>query len=120
MPRYTQSEQDEARKTLLAYLPKGSTVSLVLTSVSRSGMSRTIKVLATNPMTKNVDDVSWFVSRLLNLKLVENPSRSVRVVGGGMDMGLHLVDALSRSLHDLSAYGYGADGVKKALRCSWL
>lgn len=120
MPRYYQHEQDEARKALLSYLPVGSTVSLVLTNVSRSGMSRTIKVLATNPNTNQIDDVSWHVSRLLDLPLVESLTRSVRVTGGGMDMGLHLVDQLSKALHGASAYGWGSDLVAKGLHCKWL
>ena len=46
MPRYTKAEQEEAKATLRQFCPQGSTVSLALQSVSRSGMSRTIKCLA--------------------------------------------------------------------------
>lgn len=98
MPRYTKAEQEEAKASLRAFCPAGSTVSLVLQSVSRSGMSRTIKCLAVDE--KGLPfDISWYVGRALEMTVTDNHMRGVRIGGCGMDMGLALIDMLSYALY---------------------
>lgn len=99
MPRYSKHEQEEAKTSLREYCPAGSTVSLVLQSVSRSGMSRTIKCLATDK-DGNPFDISWYVSRACELPLADGFMRGVRIGGCGMDMGFALVDMLSYALYN--------------------
>lgn len=98
MSRYTKAEQEEAKNYLRNVYPQGSTVMLVLQSVSRSGMSRVIKCLATDK-DGNTFDVSWHVACACELHLTDGFMRGVRVSGCGMDMGLALVDMLSYVLY---------------------
>lgn len=93
------SERDarhqEAVTYLLNVLPAGSTVYTVLSSVSRSGMTRTIKFLMTH--NNNVHDISHATADALDYRMSKS-REGVTVSGCGMDMGYHVVDSLAREL----------------------
>ena len=91
-----QAEQDEARDRLRELFPAGSTVHTVLRHVSQSGMSRSISVLAIDE--DGPRDVSYLVARALGDR-VDQHRGGVKVTGCGMDMGFHLVYALSSVLY---------------------
>lgn len=91
--------QREARLTLEAILPKGSTVYTCLRHVSASGMTRWISVFV--GAGKEIRNITWEVGHLLgSSKLTEkNGCRALKVEGCGMDMGYHLIHNLSYELH---------------------
>lgn len=78
--------------------PIGSTVTTVLTSVSRTGMSRTIKVLAYDKECKEIRDVSYAVAQVLDYRISDKHG-GVIVGGTGMDMGFHLTYSLGSALY---------------------
>lgn len=78
-------------------LKPGDTLKTVCFDVSRNGMSRSVRCIASQdgePL-----DVSHMVAAFLGLKC--DKSGAVRVDGGGMDMGFWLTYTLSAKL-----YGY--------------
>jgi hypothetical protein len=89
-----QAEQDEARAELREMFPPGTTVPTILRHVSQSGMSRAISVI--DPA--DAQDVSYLVARALGEK-VDQRWGGIKVTGCGMDMGFHLVYALSSVLY---------------------
>lgn len=121
MSRLSKTEQDEAKATLREYLPQGATLSLVLQSVSRSGMSRVIKCLAPDS-SGQLFDISWHVGRAVECPITDYPFRGVRISGCGMDMGLALADMLSYALYGVSVdqtpLHHPATG--NGIRCKWL
>lgn len=88
--------QQQAAEYLRTLFPPGATVSTILLHASRSGMSRSIGVLAVED--GEVRDVSWAVARVLDWRF-DRDRGGVKVSGCGMDMGFHLVYALSRTLY---------------------
>jgi hypothetical protein len=62
--------------------------------VSASGMSRDIAVCRV--IDGRIQDISYFVSKILDRPLAKN--NGVKVAGCGMDMGFHLVYSLSYAL----------------------
>lgn len=107
-----QEAKAKAHEWLLANVPQGSTVYTVLTNVSRSGMSRSIKCLVTVGTFKDdsardaILDIGWHVSHFLGLPLDKANDWSVKIGGCGMDMGFHLVSSLAETL------GYNANEKK--------
>ena len=91
-------ERSEAGAKLLStYLRDTSTVYTILRTRSASGMSRTISLLVANG--NEITDITYLAAKALGDKLVEaNGHRAIRVQGGGMDMGFHLVYNLSSVL----------------------
>ena len=91
-------DYDYAKEQLLTYyVNEGDTVYTVLRSVAPSGMSRTMSL----KVAKNgrIQDLTYYASIVLDYPLVEvNGSRAIRVGGGGMDMGFHVVYSLARVL----------------------
>jgi len=112
MSRYTKAEQEEAKTSLRAFLPQGATVYLVSQSVSRSGMSRTIKCLAVDEKGRPFD-ISWHVGHALGMTVTEGPARGVRISGCGMDMGLALINRLSSILYNLPLNAHKAHNATK-------
>lgn len=99
---------EQAKDTLRAMLPPGSTVYTILRHVSRSGMQRRIDLYAMSP------EGPVYLSGLAACAMGENVSdKGGIVVGGcGMDMGFSLVYNLSAVL-----YPHGFDCIGKANRC---
>lgn len=98
----TQAERDkaEAITKLREWIKPGDTVYTVLDQVSRSGMSRHIRVV----LLKNGTDLhpNWAVGKALGLRHAKHNGyeQDALVIGGaGMDMGFHLVNNLSYVLY---------------------
>lgn len=64
-----------------------------VTHVSKSGMSRRMRLYVVTP-DRDVRDLTWLVARALDA--MQPDDRGVRVDGCGMDMRWHLVDAVAR------------------------
>lgn len=97
-------------KLLEHYLKEGQTVYTILRSVSSSGMSRHISLIAVDS-DGALNDITYYAAAALNESLYEkNGHRSIRQNGAGMDMGFNLVYNLSSVL-----YGNGY-----ALKQAWL
>lgn len=78
-------------------LQPGDEVKTVLSHVSRSGMTRWIRVLVVNDGGE-IEDVSWHVAKATGYPVNTRNHSGVEVGGCGMDMGFHLVYGLSREL----------------------
>jgi hypothetical protein len=94
------SERAEAIERLREVLAPGTTVYTVLRHRAASGMSRSISVLVLGQDERGEATVrQWdhLVSRALGYKLDQN-REGIKVGGGGMDMGFHLVNSLSAAL----------------------
>lgn len=98
--RQAEKDRAEAVETLSKMLKPGDTVFTVLRSVSRSGMSREIGLLV--PTNGNGDRPGFFHPNYSASVLTGNRQNKagdgVKVSGCGMDMGFHLVYAISRRL----------------------
>lgn len=90
-----QAEQAETIERLRKIFPKGSTVHTVVRHVSRSGMQRSITVLAQDG--RELWNVSGQVARALGWRYDNHDG--VTVKGCGMDMTFHLVYSLSQTLY---------------------
>jgi len=95
----TKSERDARHLEAVTYLrnvlPAGSTVYTVLSSVSRSGMTRTIKFFATH--NNSIRNISHAIADAIDYRMSKN-REGVTVSGCGMDMGYHVVSSLAREL----------------------
>lgn len=85
----------EALEHLRSILKPGDTVYTHVENVSASGMTRRIRAYVIRD--NGPRNISGYVGRVLDWK-VNRDEMSVTVSGCGMDMGFHLVYALSRSL----------------------
>lgn len=101
MTRAQRAERDEAITKLREWIKPGDTVYTVLDSVSRSGMSRTIRVV----LMKADDNGKPYmlhpnhaVATALGLRQAKRGDGLI-VGGCGMDMGFHLVNNLSMVLY---------------------
>lgn len=104
---------------LKEWIPAGSTIKTVVTHVSRSGMSRSIRALV--PLQRadgslTIADVSYMAADVLGWKVDERHG-GVKIGGCGMDMGFHLVYTLSRKLYGAQD---GAGDAGYILKQSWL
>lgn len=88
--------RDEAVTALREHFPPGATVSTVLHHVTKSGMSRSIGVLAV--ANGEVIDVTYLVARVTGDK-VDPRYGGIKMGGCGMDMGYALVYNLARHLY---------------------
>ena len=114
----TKTEKTEALERLRQWYPKGSTVYTILRSVSRSGMSREIGILAlgldsdhkiapNDPPTIVDFHPNHAVATVLGLRLGRD---CVKMSGCGMDQGFAIAYELGRAL-----YGDG-----QALKHRWI
>ena len=85
----------QARARLLNILQPGATVYTVLAHVSRSGMSRSIKVLAHGA--EGPHDITHLVARVIG-EPVDQKNGGVKIGGCGMDMGFQVVYLLGSYL----------------------
>lgn len=93
-------EREEAKEILREYFPAGSRVYTILKSVSASGMSRHISVVApyiNNKGQPAVRDLTYYVAKALDWRRAKDDA--LLVGGCGMDMGYHVAYTLSRSLY---------------------
>jgi hypothetical protein len=110
-----EQERENARVYLLSILNKQNKPTLYtnLKSVSSSGMSRDMKVLAA--VEGEIVDVTYYVGKLdIGTIKERNGQRVIRVGGCGMDMGFHVVYSVSAVL-----YGYEERGAY-TIRHEWI
>jgi len=110
-----EQERESARAYLLSILNKQNKPTLYtnLKSVSSSGMSRDMKVLAA--VEGEIVDVTYYVGKLdIGTIKERNGQRVIRVGGCGMDMGFHVVYTVSAIL-----YGYEERGAY-TIRHEWI
>lgn len=115
MTKYTKTEKAEAFATLRKMLKPGDTVHTILNNVSRSGMSRDIRVVVLRD--GEVLYPNWSVSVLLDYPRAKHGD-GLRVGGCGMDMGFHIVHSLGYALFGQEAeHGTGkeANALRKAI-----
>lgn len=96
------AERDKSIEVINSLIDGGNPDAVYTTvmHVSRTGMSRVIKVVLTDVGEDGrtyAYDVSWRVARILGWRYSERRG-GVVVSGGGMDMGFHLVYSLSSAL----------------------
>ena len=89
--KYTKTQTQEALEQLQRNIQPGQTLRTIVTHVSRSGMSRSIRVL------DGFNDISWLVARVLDERMDDN-NGGLRVSGCGMDMGFDTVYRLGYAL----------------------
>lgn len=102
---FKNKEAAEACETLKRMLKPGDRIYTILRSVSKSGMSRKIKLVVGD--NNEVKDITWRVSQALDRRMSEG---AIVEKGCSMDMGFHLVEQLSRVLFQESY----------AIKQSWL
>jgi hypothetical protein len=93
MSRYTKTDREEATERLRALLKPGDTVTGIVRTVARSGMSRTIDFYAGSELGQYL---TGYMAKALDLG--RTPDGAVRVHGCGMDMIFATVYDLSRTL----------------------
>jgi hypothetical protein len=86
---------EQIKAGLKKSLKNGTRVYTSIRSVSKSGMSRTMRVYIVGK-DKQISNITYSVSQVLGWTLT---NEGVRVGGCGMDMGFHLVYSLSRTLY---------------------
>ena len=101
MAKHSKSERAEALVGLRELFKPGDSVHLILESVSRSGMSRSIRVLAPYVRTDDGQIDYLHPNHLVSVALgVRRSTREGVIMGGcGMDMGFALVYELAHALY---------------------
>ena len=87
-----QQQIEHAREVLLKWLKPGDTVKTVIRNCSRSGMSRSITLIA-----PNCENIDYYVATVIGSKIDDNHG-GIKIGGCGMDMGFALVYELGRVL----------------------
>lgn len=98
MTKAQKAERAEAIAKLREWIKPGDTVYTVLEHVSRSGMSREIRVVLLHADGSRVVDLhpNYLVAKVLGERIGKR--NGIMVGGCGMDMGFHIVYTLSRYL----------------------
>ena len=115
MAKHSKKEVQEAFDTLRKMLKPGDTVHTILDNVSRSGMSRDIRVVVLRD--GEALHPNYSVSVLLGYPRAKHGD-GMRVGGCGMDMGFHIVHSLGYALFGEEAeHGTGkpANELRKAI-----
>ena len=106
MTKAERTERDDAITQLREWIKPGDTVYTILNSVSRSGISRQIRVVllhcGKDGRQCSPSHPNWAVGKALGLRHAKHNGRETDalVIGGcGMDMGFHLVYELSSVLY---------------------
>lgn len=94
------TDKDDQLQRLRVWFPKGSTVYTIIRHVSKSGMSRTIGVVALVCEDGKVDDrhPNYAVSEVLGLRRHKRLD-GVNIQGCGMDMGYEIAHRLGQELY---------------------
>ncbi len=115
MAKYTAEEKREALTALRRYIKPGSTLYTVLRSVSRSGMTRHIKLYAMHKG-KPVY-LSGYAAIACGFRLDDNGG--VIIGGCGMDMGFSLAYTVASACYPKSR-PFHRDEYAKRIRHEWL
>ena len=84
------TNKEEAKTFLKKFIKKGNKLSIFITSVSRSGMSRQMKVYTRDT------NITWHVNNLLEYS---NKNNYIKVGGCGMDMAFWLAITITNILY---------------------
>lgn len=115
MSKYSKQDQKDAFEWLRKMLKPGDTVHTILDNVSRSGMSRDIRIVVLRD--GEALHPNWSVRVLLGYPSAKHGD-GMRVGGCGMDMGFHIVHSLGYALFGQEAeHGMGkeANELRKAI-----
>lgn len=93
MAKYTKAQVEESRALLLSVLKPGDTLHTILDHVSKSGMSRDIRLIHLKDGAPSY--LTYHAARVLGYPIKGD---AIRIGGCGMDMGFALVYALSSAL----------------------
>lgn len=93
--KFSKSETDEARKTLLEWLKPGDTIYTIVRHVSSSGMSRVIDLVIFKD--NQPIHIAWNAGKVLGWTH-DRDREGLKVGGCGMDMCFHTVYSLGRAL----------------------
>jgi hypothetical protein len=96
-------EREASFNYLCDVCPPGTTVYTMLVSVSRSGMSRTMRVFVVHDSI--IVNITHHVARVIDYRMRDG---AMVVKGCGMDMGYHVVHSLSYALHGMVNKPVGA------------
>jgi hypothetical protein len=104
--KYTKIETQKATEFLNNNIKVGDTLYTIETHVTKSGMSRSIRVFD-----KNKDDITFYVARILGETIDQN-NGGIKVSGCGMDMGFEIVYRLGYALYPkgFKVNGIGRNG----------
>jgi hypothetical protein len=85
----------EAIEILREWIKPGDTLHTTVTHVSRSGMSRSIKLFRAycEDGQPRIQEITWLAARALDYS-IDQKNGGVKIGGCGMDMGFHLVYSL--------------------------
>ena len=105
--RVSKPEREEQLERLRKWFPKGSTVYTILRHVSRSGMQRTIGVVALIPPNsksalkeRDIDIRHPNYATSIVCGMLEDRQRSgVKINGTGMDMGFEVAYRIGQAIH---------------------
>jgi hypothetical protein len=92
-------KEDQAyavERLLSHYISEGDTVYTLRRHTSTSGMSHDFSVLVASG--DEITDITYYVAHAIGWRLIDKGHRAIRVQGGGMDMGFHLIYTLGRVL----------------------
>jgi hypothetical protein len=92
-------ELENAKDKLISLLQETDIIYTVLRSVSKSGLSRSISFYVVDN-NKEIININYYISVLLGYKFDKTHFGLIglKVKGGGMDMGFHVVHTLLREL----------------------
>ena len=94
--KYTKTQTAESLEYLHEALKPGDMIHTIVTHVSRSGMSRSIRTLIIKDSSHR--DISYLVARALDERMDEH-NGGIKVSGCGMDMGFETVYRLGYALY---------------------
>lgn len=93
--RWTEEEKEKAKNELLEILQKSNTIYTVLYHVSRSGLTRRIKLYVCTG--EEVLNITYLACKILDRKF--NDDGTMTVTGVGADVGFETVYNLSYELY---------------------
>lgn len=117
--KYSKQETADQLTNFRRMCPPGTKVYAVLRSVSRSGMSRQISLIAEAPGTDHKTYPNWAGAVLTQSPHKTGFNDSIRVDGCGMDMGLSLVDSLSYAAYGVPCHQGRVDANETAQTIIW-
>lgn len=92
------TKQQEAQKELKRYIKPSTVLIIQVTSVSKSGMSRKMKVYTADKKTGRLLHLTYSIADLIGYKY--NNDDTITVKGCGMDMAFWLADRITHSLYN--------------------
>ena len=91
-------KQQEAKKELRHFIKPSTTLIIQITHVSKSGMSRKMKVYTVDKKTGRLLRHTYYIADLIGYKY--NDDDTITVKGCGMDMAFWLADTITHYLYN--------------------